>query len=141
MLCGNYCYIFIENFPQKFSPCIISRFDVCTSFHHPCFLTAHFLAGFAVFCSLKSLSSQKMYITEPQPDLLNLCFIVFFSKILKLVFFFKDRFDVSWLDDSPFFPFFRVIWFNDCMYASGVTLSKLRTELSLLSTNLFPHVD
>ena len=21
MLYGNYCYIFIENFPQKFSPC------------------------------------------------------------------------------------------------------------------------
>ena len=25
MLYGNYCYIFIENFPQKFSPCSWSR--------------------------------------------------------------------------------------------------------------------
>ena len=26
MLHGNYCYIFIENFPQKFSPCIRKKF-------------------------------------------------------------------------------------------------------------------
>ena len=24
LLYGNYCYIFIENFPQKFSPCALS---------------------------------------------------------------------------------------------------------------------
>ena len=27
MLYGNYCYIFIENFPQKFSPCSLKEFE------------------------------------------------------------------------------------------------------------------
>ena len=30
MLYGNYCYIFIENFPQKFSPCKLDG-DHCKS--------------------------------------------------------------------------------------------------------------
>ena len=27
MMYGNYCYIFIENLPQKFSPCTVAYYD------------------------------------------------------------------------------------------------------------------
>ena len=32
MLYGSYCYIFIENFPQKFSPCTFSIYFILFNF-------------------------------------------------------------------------------------------------------------
>ena len=53
MLYGNYCYIFIENFPQKFSPCsVYSR--IVTFFWQYLFLTI-IIIGQRTFRALRKM--------------------------------------------------------------------------------------
>ena len=39
MLYGNYCYIIIENFPQKFFPCRLKKFEKMAQGRIPSFIS------------------------------------------------------------------------------------------------------
>ena len=67
MLYGNYCYIFIENSPQKFSPCRIFRNVENCSSYKPFFITSLrekriFFQNVDIFSKIKIFGNDYVYL-------------------------------------------------------------------------------